>query len=160
MKKIIIHWTAGTNYPCSTDLEHYHYLIDKDGKLYNGKYKPEDNENCSDGVYAQHCGGGNTGAIGVSLCGMYVPAGSAVQKTKYPLTKTQCERAFNLIAELCKKYNIKITPETVMTHYEFGKKNPKTSSWGKIDISFIPFEPSLAPDMIGDYFRHNASALS
>ena len=24
--------------------------------------------------------------------------------------------------------------ETIMTHYEFGQKNPKTSSFGKIDI--------------------------
>ena len=66
-KKVILHWTAGTNQPCSTDYEHYHYLINKDGIIVKGKYTPEDNLNCTDGKYAQHCGGGNTGAIGVSM---------------------------------------------------------------------------------------------
>jgi N-acetyl-anhydromuramyl-L-alanine amidase AmpD len=153
MKRIIIHWTAGTNYPCSTDLEHYHYLIDKDGKLYNGKYKPEDNEDCTDKKYAQHCGGGNTGAIGISLCGMYVPTGVAVQKTKYPLTAVQCERAFKLIAELAKKYNIAITSDNIMTHYEFGKKNPKTSSYGKIDIIYLPPYTTITANKMGDFIR-------
>ncbi len=63
MNKIIIHWTAGTYQPNTTDLEHYHFLIDGEGKKHNGKYKPEDNENCNDGKYAAHTGGGNTGAL-------------------------------------------------------------------------------------------------
>ena len=104
MNKIILHWTAGTNQPCSTDYEHYHYLINKDGVILKGKFTPEDNLNCNDGKYAQHCGGGNTGAIGVSMCGMYVPKGVNIKDTKFPLTRIQCEAAFKLIAELCKKY--------------------------------------------------------
>ena len=71
MKKIIIHWTAGRYVPNSVDLLHYHFLIDKYGRINYGIFKPEDNENCYDGKYAQHCGGGNTGCIGVSCCGMF-----------------------------------------------------------------------------------------
>ena len=107
MKKVIIHWTAGTNQPCSTDYQHYHYTVNSDGVIVAGKYKPEDNKNCTDGKYAQHCGGGNTGSIGISMCGMYVPKNTDIKDTKFPLTKIQCEAAFKLIAELCKKYNIK-----------------------------------------------------
>lgn len=77
-KRIILHWTAGTNYPNTTDLQHYHFLIDKDGKVYNGVYTPEDNLNCYDGKYAQHTGGGNTGSIGIAVCGM------AGYKINYP----------------------------------------------------------------------------
>lgn len=152
MKKIIIHWTAGTNQPNNTDYQHYHYLINGDGLVTKGKYTPEDNLNCSDGKYAAHCGEGNTGAIGIAMCGM---AGykSPKEVGKYPLTAVQVERTFKLIAELSKKYDISITPQTVMTHYEFGKKNPTTSSAGKIDITYLPCYHKYTKDEIGDLFR-------
>lgn len=154
MKRIIIHWTAGTNQPNGTDYLHYHYIINGDGVVVKGKFTPEDNENCQDGKYAQHTGGGNTGSIGVSMCGMYVPAKTPVQKTKYPLTKKQCESTFKLCAELCKKYNIPITPQTVLTHYEFGKAHPKTSSAGKIDIIYLQAYPEQTAGKIGDFIRN------
>lgn len=155
MKRIIIHWTAGTYQPNTIDFEHYHYLVTGDGLVVEGKYKPEDNENCNDGKYAAHTGGGNTGSIGVSMCGM---AGFKDHKNvgKYPLTKVQCERCFKLIAELAKKYNICITPDTVMTHYEFGRKHPKTSSGGKIDIIYLPPYPDIDQGKIGDFIRNKA----
>lgn len=144
--------TAGAYKPNATDLAHYHYLIDDEGKVYEGNFKPEANLNCQDGVYAAHCGGGNTGAIGVALCGM---AGykSPQNVGKYPLKQIQFERAYKLCAQLCKKYALDINPITVMTHYEFGKRNPQTSSAGKIDINFIPYNPTLKPDEVGDFIR-------
>ena len=56
MKRIIVHWTAGTYTPNVTDLEHYHYLITGKGQIVKGKYSVEDNEYCGDDVYAAHCG--------------------------------------------------------------------------------------------------------
>lgn len=154
MKRIIIHWTAGGNTANSTDKEHYHYIVNSDGKIVQGKYKPEDNLNCNDGRYALHTGGGNTGSIGVSMAGMYVPNKTPVQKTKYPLTKKQCESCFKLCAELCKKYNIPITAQTVLTHYEFGKSHPNTASAGKIDIIYLPPYPQEQANKIGDFIRN------
>lgn len=153
MNKIIIHWTGGGWFPNATDKEHYHFLIDRNGKVINGKYKVEDNENCSDGKYASHCGGGNTGAIGVAMCGMY---GFKNLKSvgSYPLTRIQCESCFKLIAELCKKYNIKITPRTVQTHYEFGLTHPKTTSAGKIDIIHLPAYNNIKQFEIGSFIRN------
>lgn len=147
-----MHWTAGTNQVCTTDYEHYHYLVNGDGVVIEGKYKVTDNENCNDGKYAAHCGGGNTGAIGVSMCGMY-GFKNRKEAGKYPLTKIQCERTFKLIAELAKKYNIAVTPQTVMTHYEFGQKNPKTSSYGKIDIIYLPPYPDVLQAEVGNFIR-------
>ena len=153
MKRIIIHWTAGTNKPCGEDFKHYHYLITGAGEVRPGEFKPEDNENCSDGKYAAHTGGGNTGSIGVSMCGMAGFNGSA-NSTKYPLTKVQCEATFNLCAKLCKQYGLLVTPDTVMTHYEFGQKHPKTSSYGKIDIIYLPPYPQVKKQEIGDFIRN------
>ena len=153
LNKIVIHWTAGTYFPNSIELEHYHFLIDGNGIIHNGKFKPEDNENCKDGKYALHCGGGNTGAIGVALCGMY----GYQCKTKlgyYPLKQIQFERAYELCAKLCNKYAIKITPQTVFTHYEFGITHPNTESRGKPDISIIPYQPFLPMEKIGNFIRN------
>ena len=151
MNKIIIHWTGGAWFPNATDKEHYHFLIDKNGKVINGKFKVEDNENCNDGKYAAHCGGGNTGAIGVSMCGMYgFKSSKAVGP--YPLTKTQCEACFKLVAQLCKKHLINLN--NVLTHYEFGQAHPKTSSNGKIDITFLPPYPEIKQNQIGSFIRN------
>lgn len=156
MKRIIIHWTAGTNQPCATDYEHYHFLINGDGLVVKGKYKPEDNEVCRVSGYAAHTGGGNTGSIGISMCGMYVKDRQALKDSKYPLTKIQCERCFKLIAEMAKKYHIDINPETVMTHYEFGIKHPNTTSRGKIDITYLSPYSHLTAGEIGDFIRTKA----
>lgn len=153
MKRIIIHWTAGTGKPNATDLQHYHYLVDSMGVVHNGNYRPEDNENCTDGRYAAHTGGGNTGSIGVALCGM-CGFKSSKDMGKYPLAKRQVEATFKLCADLCKKYKIPITKQTVMTHYEFGKANPSTSSAGKIDIIYLPPYPEQTTDKIGDFIRN------
>jgi N-acetyl-anhydromuramyl-L-alanine amidase AmpD len=152
LTKIVYHWTAGRNYPNDVDLSHYHFLIDKDGKIYEGKYKPEDNINCQDGIYAAHVGGGNTGAIGIALCGMY-NFYNRYSVGNYPLTKRQLEASFKLGAQLAKKYNIPNTANTIMTHYEFGLKHPNTTSHGKIDIIYLPPYPHIAKEDCGAFIR-------
>ena len=152
MKRIIIHWTAGKTVPTIYEKKHYHFLIDGKGKIHKGKFKPEANLNCRDGLYAAHTGGGNTGSIGVSLCGM-MGFKNKNNVGDYPITKIQFEAAMKLCAELAKKYSIKITPDTVMTHYEFGQKHPRTTSYGKIDIIFIPSYPWVSKDDAGSFIR-------
>ncbi len=152
MKRIILHWTAGTYYPTAYEKEHYHFLVDKDGKVHNGKFKPENNEVCKPGNYAAHTGGGNTGSIGVAICAM---AGFVNGKNtgKYPITKKQFESTMEFCAKLLNKYKLGITPQTLMTHYEFGLKNPKTTSAGKIDIIYIPSYPWVTKDEVGSFIR-------
>lgn len=157
MKRIIIHWTAGTNQPNGTDYLHYHYLVNGDGIKVNGKFPVSANEVCRNDskgnpAYAAHTGGGNTGSIGVSMCGMFGFKNSK-NVGKYPLTGKQVEACFKLCAELCKKYKIAITPQTVMTHYEFGLSHPTTSSKGKIDIVYLPPYPTEPANRIGDFIR-------
>ena len=152
MKRIVIHWTAGGYYPTDYEKGHYHFLVDKDGVVHNGKFKPEDNEVCKVGKYAAHTGGGNTGRIGVAICAM---AGFKNRKCigNYPILKKQFESTMELCALLAGKYKIEITPQTVFTHYEFGIKNSKTSSAGKIDIIFIPPYSWVAQGEVGSFIR-------
>ncbi len=152
VKRIIIHWSAGRYYPSEFEKNYYHYLVDANGKVYSGFYKPEDNDNCYDGKYAAHTGGGNTGSIGVCMCGMYGFKSSA-NAGDYPITKVQFEACMKFCAELCAKYNIQPSPNTVLTHYEFGKANPKTTSAGKIDIIWLPPYPWVAQNEVGSFIR-------
>ena len=152
MKRIIIHWSAGTYFPTSYERQFYHYLVDKNGKIYDGIFKPEDNISCSDGLYAAHTGGGNTGSIGVVMCGMK-DFKTPFNCGDYPITKVQFESCMNFCAKLCEKYSIEINSSNIMTHYEFGIKNPKTSSFGKIDIIFLPPYSWVPKDDIGSFIR-------
>lgn len=140
------------------DLQHYHFLIDEHGKTYKGKFPVSANKVCNhdkygNALYAAHTGGGNTGSIGVAMCGMRDFSGRN-KVGAYPLKKAQCEACFKLCAELCKEYNILITPQNVMTHYEFGLKHRDTSSCGKIDIIYLPPYPEVAQNQVGDFIRN------
>ena len=152
MKKIIIHWSAGGYYPNAHDKNCYHFLIDKDGKIHLGTFKPEDNLICQKGRYAMHTGGGNTGAIGVSMCAMY-GFKNKNNVGDYPITPKQFESCMKLCADLCRKYKIEISADTVMTHYEFGLKHPNTTSAGKIDIIYLPPYPWVNQKDIGSFIR-------
>lgn len=152
MKRIILHWTAGGPVPTSYEKERYHYLIDSLGKVHLGKFKPEANLVCRSHLYAMHTGGGNTGSIGVSMCGM-ADFRNKNNQGNFPITKIQFEATMKLCSELAKKYSIEITPESVMTHYEFGQKHPKTTSHGKIDIIFIPSYSWISKDDVGNFIR-------
>ena len=149
IKGIIIHWTGGVYEPNSTDREHYHFLVDGNGRVINGKYKPSDNINCNDGRYAAHCGGGNTGRIGIALCGMW--------SNDYPIKRIQLEAMCKKVAELSKIYGIPIKNTTIMTHSEFGHKNPHTSSFGKIDIDKLPCIALYDRTLIGNWIRNKVN---
>ena len=150
MKRIILHWTVGAYTPNEHEKECYHYLIDWEGNIHEGKYKPEDNENCSDGRYAAHTGGGNTGSIGVALCGM-MGYKNPQNVGAYPLTSKQVEAGFKLCATLIKKYNLQLS--NVITHYEFGKLHPESASAGKIDITYLPSYPDIKAAEMGGFIR-------
>lgn len=152
MKRIILHWTAGKYSPNQCDLEHYHYLVGAQGEIYKGKFKVDDNRVCVKNHYAMHTGGGNTGSIGVSMCGM-LGFKNEHCVGDFPLTAIQFEKTMELCAELLKSYVISLTPNTLLTHYEFGLTHPKTTSFGKIDIIYLPPYPWIKKDEVGSFIR-------
>lgn len=149
MNKIILHHTAGGYYPNNIDLKAYHFCIDKDGSVHEGKHIPEDNLNCNDGIYAAHTYKGNTRSIGIAACcNRYFNL--IDKKTPNPITKIQFEAMCKLAATMCKKYKININ--NVYTHYGFDLiRNIKQ---GKIDITYLPFKPDLKPIEVENYFRN------
>lgn len=119
-----MHWTAGAHAPSFYNRQFYHYLVDGEGNVHKGHYESEANLDTKDGKYAAHCGGGNTGAIGVAMCAM---AGfvSPCACGRFPIKKVQLEAFLALCARLSTAYNIPITPKPFSRTTSLGSKTPK-----------------------------------
>jgi hypothetical protein len=150
--KLTDHWCASYYEQTFSD---YHFCVCYDKKLdkayiwKNPKIKPEDNDNTSDGKYAPHCKGCNTGNIGIGVCAM-VGFDMKNKQSSAPLNKKQFELMCKLNAECAYKYKFKINEDTVATHSE---RNPGR----KIDIDYLPFIPNLKKENIYTLIRNKTN---
>ena len=162
MRGIVVHWTGGTHTASANDRSHYHVLIEGDGEVVRGK--PSIALNASTGLgkgYAAHTRGLNTGWIGVSLCCM---GGNDVRESpfnagKWPMTRAQWDKLPLVLAALCHRYKIAVTPQTVLSHAEVQGTlgRPQLGKW---DITRLAFDPSVqGAKACGDLFRRNTLAL-
>lgn len=160
MERIICHWTAGAHKASSEDKSHYHILIEDDGKLIRGTHSIKDNVSTSDGTYAAHTKNCNTGSIGVSLCCMANAVESPFNAGKYPMTEKQFNQLTEVLAQLCERYKIKNTPQTVLSHAEV-QGTLGIAQDGKWDYTHLPFDPSIPTGAkpCGDYVRKRVGWL-
>lgn len=160
--RIVVHWTAGGYKASHIDKEHYHFIIEHPARVVLGDHKVQDNDSTRDGHYAAHVGGMNTGSIGVSLCCM---AGAREHNFgAEPLQKDQWDMMIELVAELCRHYDIPVTQATVLTHAEVPRVHG-ISQGGKWDIATLPFDPvhrsvnSGSAERIGNLMRESVLGL-
>ncbi|TQI72886.1 putative peptidoglycan binding protein [Bosea sp. AK1] len=160
LNRVIVHWTAGAHRASGLDRSHYHILIEGDGKLVRGF--PSIDKNDARGVkpgYAAHTLNCNSGSIGVSLCCMAGAIESPFKAGSAPMTREQGEALPAVLADLCRRYAIPVTPSTVLSHAEVqGTLGIKQR--GKWDISRLAFDPSvMGAKACGDLIRGSALAL-
>lgn len=144
-KRIILHWTGGTWRANDTDRAHYHFIVQGDGTVVYGAHSVSDNLDCSDGNYAAHTGGGNTGSIGIALAAMH---------PGYDIKRTQLEAFCKEVARVAIKYDIPVGNTTVLTHAEWGERNPLTTSKGKPDINKLPCVGIYGVTECGNWLRN------
>ena len=152
MHRIILHWTYGWGTANSVDKEHYHILVQQDGSLVRGNHSIADNVSSGDGDYAAHTLNCNGGSIGVSLCGMVGAKERPFDAGDDPITEEQWLKGCQVVAELCKFYEIDVTPQTVLNHGEV-QKNLGIMQRGKWDVLKLPWEPSMGPEQVANEFR-------
>jgi hypothetical protein len=160
MQGIIFHWTAGVWNASGLDRTHYHFLLEDDAKLVRGDPTIKENETIKRGQrYAAHTLGCNTGFIGFGLCGMNGAIEKPFNAGKYPITRTQWEALPHGLAALCRRYEIPVTPKTVLSHAEVQTNLGKRQK-GKWDVSILPFAPEFnTAKKCGDDMRARVSAL-
>jgi len=137
MKRIIMHWSAGSHTASNLDMEHYHFIVQGDGSVVVGKYTVADNESASDGKYAAHTKDCNTGSIGIAMAAMAGAVESPFHAGAFPITPVQLEAFTKLAARLARDYNIPITPTTILSHAEV-QPTLGIKQNGKWDIAWLP----------------------
>lgn len=142
MDRIICHWTAGTHKATEFDRGHYHILIEADGNLIRGIPSIKLNEAPAKKGYAAHTLNCNTGSIGVSLCCMGGSVEAPFMPGKYPMTRAQWDKLTSVVADLCRKYGIKVTDRTVLSHAEV-EHNLGIQQKGKWDYTVLAFDLSV-----------------
>jgi hypothetical protein len=151
--RIHIHWTAGEHKASENDKDHYHVLVEDDGKVIKGNCDIAANSTTAPrGKKANHTFNANTGALAVSMCAM---KGAVERKTDgpFPLTKAQWDKTVIVAAELCRHYRIPVTPKTVLTHAEV-QANLGIKQKGKWDIAILPWDRKFdTARECGDLFR-------
>jgi hypothetical protein len=152
MKRVVLHWTAGSYKASSLDLAHYHILIENDGNLVRGTHSIQDNGSTADNVYAAHTYKLNTGSIGVSVCCMAGAEEHPFNPGSFPMTPKQWETMAQVVAELCLFYDITVTPQTVLGHGEV-ESTLGIDQAGKWDPMVLPWNLTLSNSQVGDQFR-------
>lgn len=151
MSRIIWHWTAGNYSPSDLALEHYHFVIDGNGRYFDA-VPIELNTTPLKSGYAAHTRNCNSDSIGISCCAM----GNAIEHGdfgKWPLKANQIDTLITLSVALCHFYDIKVSPKTTLSHAEV-QNNLGIAQRGKWDIGVFPFLPKLnTPQQCGDYIR-------
>lgn len=160
MKGIVVHWSAGAHKASANDKQHYHILIEGDGNLILGDHSIDDNVFTGDDDYAAHTRGCNTGMIGVSLCCMAgAVEGPTFRSGNFPMTRAQWDALPKVLADLCRRYDIAVTPKTVLSHAEV-EKTLGIKQNGKWDISRLSFDLSIkGAKACGDIFRARTAEI-
>jgi N-acetyl-anhydromuramyl-L-alanine amidase AmpD len=157
--RIVMHWTAGGANASGLDRSHYHFMVQQDGTTVAGTLKPEDNISASDGRYAAHTRGCNTGAIGIAMCGMMGAVERPFNAGKAPMQAKQVDAFCRLAADLCRRYGIPVTRQTVLTHAEV-QPTLGIAQAGKWDICWLPGMAGPGdPITVADRLRAEISKL-
>lgn len=157
LKRVIAHWAVTTYTASELSKQHYHFIVEGDGRVVAGKFKPEDNIKPVKGKYAAHTLNCNTGSIGIS-CAAMAGAESVTDYGEFPITRAQFNSMCRKIAELCKKYDIPVTSKTVLSHAEV-QANLGIKQRGKWDIAVLPFAGLTTAKSCGDLMRKTVSGL-
>jgi hypothetical protein len=149
-RRIICHWTAGGYQASALDRKHYHFLIEDDGRVVAGLRSVKDNDSTADGTYAAHTLRCNTKSIGVAACCM--SGATRTNPGRFPMIELQWRRMAEVAAELCKRYQIEVTPKTVLGHFEV-ERVLGIRQRGKWDPGFLPWDPKASEREVGERFR-------
>ncbi|WP_164555287.1 peptidoglycan recognition protein family protein [Paracoccus haematequi] len=162
MNRIVGHHSAGPFSVTVADREHYHRIIDGDGKRHSGRHPISANapgKPLRSGSYAAHTRGLNTGSIGVAMACMHDAKWSSPRSCAFFPKAAQVSAFISEMADLAIEYSIPVTRKTVLTHAEVeitlgveqaGKWDFDYDPWGRID--------SRDPVVIGDLIRDAVSA--
>ena len=158
MDRIIVHWTAGVYTASDFDKKAYHLLIEGDGDVVRGMASIAANSGKLKDGYAAHTRSCNTNSIGVSICCMAGAVESPYNPGKCPMKAVQFDRLVEVVAGLCRAYNIKPDRKTVLSHAEV-QQTLGIAQKAKWDYTRLAFDDGTFSGAIkiGDELRRRAA---
>ena len=158
MARVVLHWTAGTHRASALDRAHYHVLVEGDGRVVLGNHRIDANAKPVRLARANHTRNLNTGSIGVSLCCMHGAIERPFRPGVFPLTSVQWQVAAEVVADLCERYGIPVTPRTVIAHGEVAAVLG-VAQLEKWDPLVLPWTPAIPRQQVMDQFRATVQQL-
>lgn len=138
------HWTVGWHKANSTDRQHYHFLFEGDG------HEIEANPVLK--VLA-HTKNANSGALGLSLCGMVGAVERPFNPGPEPITEAAVAAMIRRSALLAINYDIPVSRWSTLTHAEI-QPTLGVAQRQKWDVNYHPgLTAPTDPITAGDWFR-------
>lgn len=154
MKRIIMHWSAGTGKVSKLEKKHYHFIVSAKGDVVNGDHSVSSNiPPLTSGRYAAHTWKLNSHSIGVAISAMRGATERPFSFGTHPITETQVDALCRLVASLSTKHGIEVTPKTALTHAEVQPTLGITQR-AKWDITWLPgMDKPADPVVVGNMLR-------
>ena len=120
VRGIVWHWTAGAHGVIDLERDHYNWVFDNQGNVYDGNHSVQDQVNYDHtrGVGASHTKSMNTGWIGLSVDAMAGAIESPLNWGTNPVTWKGIDAMLDWTMDLCKEYDIPVSPWTTLSHAE------------------------------------------
>lgn len=120
VRGVVWHWTAGAHGIIELERDHYNWLFDRMGNVHDGNHTVQDQVNYDHrtGVGASHTKSMNTGWIGLSVDAMAGAVESPLNWGTNPLTWEGIDAMLDWTMDLCKEYDIPVSPWTTLSHAE------------------------------------------
>lgn len=139
VRGVVWHWTAGAHGIIELERNHYNWLFDRVGSVYDGNHSVQDqvNYDANRGVGASHTKSMNTGWIGLSVDAMAGAVESPLNWGTNPLTWEGIDAMLEWTMDLCKEYQIPVSPWTTLSHAEV-QQNLGVQQRFKWDYKVLP----------------------
>lgn len=138
------HWTGGGNKANATDKAHYHFLFEGDGTEIEANPIT---------AYLAHTKAANSGALGLSLCGMAGALERPFNAGSSPITQAAVNALIFRSARLCAAFDIPPSRWSTLTHAEI-QPTLGIAQRQKWDVNFLPgMTAPTDPITAGDKLR-------
>lgn len=153
LHRIHWHWTAGAYGLIEMERRAYNELIDQNGQVHDGLFRPEAQANYRVGRAASHTLNANTGAIGLAVDAMGGARERPFTPGPAPITRAQLDALCERTAQHCAMYDIPVSRWSTLSHAEVQPTLGIRQRF-KWDITWLPGMSAPGdPVEVGDRLR-------
>lgn len=155
LSRVHWHWTGGHHKPNRDDKRPYHVLFEGSGAMIRLAALTD---------YRPHTLKANSGAVGLSLCGMFEARERPFQSGPEPITAAQVDALVRETAEICKAYDIPVSQWSTLSHAEIqptlGIKQRLKWDYTWLPGMSRPGDPIEVGNMLRDMLRAKLRAMA